>query len=458
METETRYNGRMTAPARNNLLLAMALLGVVLSVVTLYGWRMYSLHHHATTIPRERPNIVLIIADDIAWNDYGFNHHPLLQTPNLDKLAASGVVFNNAYSPSSICRPSLASIITGLYPSQHRITGNMRVIGQFRSDHSWALPPFAKRMDELPTLPRALAPLGYRSLQTGKWWEEDYSTGGFSDGDKKPVGFWRHVVPINHIGRYTMQPLYDFIAAHQREPFFVWYAPQMPHTPWNPPEKFVAPYQSKVANADLRNYYGMVSWFDDTVGQLVQYLDEHNLRDNTVIIYLADNGINAQTDILQQGTPKGKDTAYEYGNRTTLIFNWPSHWKPAQREALVSSIDLYPTLLELLQQPMRHDIQSGAAYPGVSLLHTIADNAPLARTAVVGEIFPEIGEKLDNQRQQRWSRFNEDQHAWKLIDNIHGTTELYQLDSDPNENHNIAAQQPARVQRALQQLNEQLPE
>jgi len=448
---------RMNAPARNNLLLAFALILIALSVVVLYGWRMYSLHHHVQHLPAERPNIVLIIADDIAWNDYGFNHHPFLQTPNLDKLAASGVVFNNGYSPSSICRPSLASIITGLYPSQHRITGNMRNIGQFRSDHSWALPPFAKRMSELQTLPRALKTLGYRSLQTGKWWEEDYSTGGFDDGDKKPEGFWRHVVPINRIGRFGMQPIYDFIEQSQQQPFFIWYAPQMPHQPWKPPEKYLALYRDKTSNTDLAGYWGMVTWFDDTVGQLIQYLDQHNLRDNTLIIYLADNGVYAPSDILLTSPPKGKDTAYEYGNRTPIIFNWPSHWKPAQRDALASSIDLFPTLLELLQQPMRHDIQSGAAYPGVSLLHAITDNAPLKRNAVVGEIFPEGKENLDNRRELRWMRFNADHHTWKLIDNIGGATELYNLDTDPDENYNLAAQQPERVQHALQQLREQLP-
>ena len=211
------------------------LLAVSLSVVTIAVSSFYFLRATTTSTPSNNlPNIIFIIADDIGWNDYGFNHHPYIQTPNIDKLARDGVLFNNAYATNAICRPSLASIITGLYPSQHLITANARAINKKRGEYDIGLPPYAKHMNALDTLPRELSKLGYRSYQAGKWWEEGFANGGFNEGDKKPERLFRHVTRMNIIGRETLQPLFDFIDSNKQQPFFIWYAPQMPHTRASP--------------------------------------------------------------------------------------------------------------------------------------------------------------------------------------------------------------------------------
>src|SRR5579862_6159838 len=121
------------------------------------------------------PNIVLIVADDQAWTDFGFMGHPVIRTPHLDRLAARSVVFRRGYVPSSLCRPSLATLIAGLYPHQHGITGNDPPRG---TDRTLML----KRIRAVPTLPSLLARRGYRSFQSGKWWEGNFTEGGFSAG------------------------------------------------------------------------------------------------------------------------------------------------------------------------------------------------------------------------------------------------------------------------------------
>src|SRR5688500_16280570 len=170
----------------------------------------------------EPPNIVLIISDDQAWSDFGFMGHPQVRTPHLDRLAAQSLVFPRGYVPSSLCCPSLASIITGRYPHDHRITSNDPALppgvkGRDRSQH----PVFREGrrtmngfMESAATLPRVLAERGYLSFQTGKWWQGHFKSGGFTHGmslgDEDRGG--RHGDEGLKIGREGMQPVFDFIA------------------------------------------------------------------------------------------------------------------------------------------------------------------------------------------------------------------------------------------------------
>ena len=117
----------------------------------------------------KKPNIVLILSDDQAWNDYGFMGHEIVETPHLDKLASQSVVFKRGYVPSSICRPSLMTLATGLYPHQHKITGNDPKGGYRNSE--FPREDLLANVDRLPTLPKLLAEQGYLSHQSGKWWE-----------------------------------------------------------------------------------------------------------------------------------------------------------------------------------------------------------------------------------------------------------------------------------------------
>ncbi|GAF93218.1 unnamed protein product, partial [marine sediment metagenome] len=123
----------------------------------------------------ERPNVVMIVSDDQGWRDFGFMGHGVVRTPHLDRLAQTSAVFPNGYVPTALCRPSLATLLTGLYGHQHKITGNDPPDGVDRD----AMLGFLRQS---PAVPRLLAQAGYLSLQTGKFWEGHYSNAGFTHG------------------------------------------------------------------------------------------------------------------------------------------------------------------------------------------------------------------------------------------------------------------------------------
>ena len=127
----------------------------------------------------KRPNIVFILSDDQAWTDYGFMGHPEIKTPHLDELAKQSVVFERGYVASPLCRPSLATMLTGLYPFDHKITGN-DVDG--RNNRAALDLPLRNEFHKLPSFIRTLTENGYLAHQSGKWWEGSYQDGGFTHG------------------------------------------------------------------------------------------------------------------------------------------------------------------------------------------------------------------------------------------------------------------------------------
>ncbi|GIW79972.1 MAG: hypothetical protein KatS3mg105_1779 [Gemmatales bacterium] len=241
----------------------------------------------------DKPNVVMIISDDQGWTDFGFMGHKVIKTPHLDKLASESAVFPNGYVPTSLCRASLATLLTGLYGHQHKICCNDPPKGVDREK----MHPFIKNA---PALPRLLAKAGYRSLQTGKFWEGHFANAGFTHG---MTVSGRHGGPGLDIGRKTMKPIYDFIDANADQPFFIWYAPMMPHTPHNPPMRILQKYAVEGRNIKLAKYYAMCEWFDETCGQLLDYLDKKKLRDNTIVIFVVDNGWIQETG---QRTTRGE--------------------------------------------------------------------------------------------------------------------------------------------------------
>ena len=144
-------------------------------------------------------------------------------------------------------------------------------------------------IDHVDTLPRLLQSLGYISFQTGKWWEGNYKRGGFTDGMSQGG---RHGDEGLKIGRESMQPVYDFIdrATQEKKPFFVWYAPMLPHSPHNPPQRLLDHYRSQAPTEAIAKYWAMVEWFDETCGELLAHLDQQHLTNDTVVVYITDNG------------------------------------------------------------------------------------------------------------------------------------------------------------------------
>jgi len=403
-------------------------------------------------------NVVLIIGDDQAYTDYSFMGHPHIRTPHLDRLAKEGLTFRRGYVPSSLCSPSLASILTGLYPHQHRITSNDPTTGgdQRRTERvSHLTKELISNFDRAPTLPRLLAAKGYLSFQTGKWWGGDYRHGGFTDGmshgDPKRGG--RHGDDGLKIGRETMQPICDFIesAGNRGKPFFLWYAPMLPHQPHNPPERFLNKHRDNAPSLEIAKYWAMCEWFDETCGQLLDYLDSRKIADNTIVVYLADNGW-IQDPNADAYAPKSKQSQYDGGLRTPIVIRWPGKVRPGQSDALASSIDLAPTILTAA------GLKPTAEMPGINLLDEVAVGG---RKAIFGEIFTHDAIDIHRPSTSLRYRWVIEDH-WKLIvpapqNTPGGAVELYDLTADPSESRNLAAESPERVAQLRSLVDDNWP-
>ena len=421
-----------------------------------------SLASHASAA--KPPNIVLIISDDQSWTDYSFMGHEAIETPNIDRLAKQSRLFKRGYVPSSLCCPSLASMITGLYPHQTKITGNeppMPPGGRNSEQYRKQVQECVSFIDDQPTLPRLLAKRGYVSHQSGKWWQGHYLRGGFTHGmthgDPKRGG--RHGDVGLKIGREGMDEIFDFIEYAGDKPFFVWYAPFLPHTPHNPPKRLLDKYAKKTESKFIARYWAMCEWFDGTCGQLLDHLDEKKLADDTIVLYVTDNGWIQRADNGRYA-PRSKRSQYDGGLRTPIMVRWPGKVKPEDRPELANSIDLAPTILKAC------GLAPTKAMQGIDLLD---DTALAKRKSTYGAIY--LHNAVDIHKPSanltyRWL-INGD---WKLIlphkENVTnkakhkgtGEIELYNLAKDPHERSNLAKVRQGRTKRLAKQLNKLLPE
>ncbi len=403
----------------------------------------------------ERPNLLLIVSDDHAWNDHGFMGSPVVRTPNLDRLASESRVYTRGYTPTSVCRPSLATMVTGLYPHEHGITGNDPP-GENSRDPA-ARAEMVAVFEQNVTVPELLGDQGYVSHQSGKWWEGDPTEHGFTaamtHGIVEEGG--RHGDEGLTIGREGMQPVLDFIDAADDDPFFIFYAPFLPHTPHNPPERLLEKYRASDRPEEVARYYAMVEWLDETVGELLDHLDREGLSRNTVVLYVADNGwIQAVGDEKMADT-RSKMSPYDAGARTPILIRWPGVIQPGRdEETLVSTLDLAPTMLRAA------NVEPMPALPGTDL----RDSEALAdREMVFGALFAHTAVDLYNPAANLKVRYVVREDGWKLIlphvpnrdvvlmidgaasDWMGVDPELYDVIEDPHERNNRAGDRPDLV-------------
>lgn len=395
----------------------------------------------------DRPDIVMIISDDQGFGDFGFMGHPVVRTPNLDRLAASGAFFPRAYVPTSLCRPSLTTLLTGLYPHQHGVCFNDPPPGVDITSAQVLI-------QSLDTLPRMLGAVGYDSFQTGKFWEGHYRNGGFTAGMTTEG---RHGAAGLTIGRETLRPVEEFLdslPANRR--FLLWYAPMLPHTPHDAPQAFRDLYSGRELTADQRAYYANISRLDQTVGELLSLLRQRDRLEDTLILFVVDNGWAVPTgEPGWRYNPRSKNSPFEAGVRTPLLMVWP-HKIPARRhEDLVSSIDVVPTLLDAAGAPVPHRL------PGLSLLPLArARTDRLPRMAVFGETYLHTAQDVLHPSRNliyRWIREGD----LKLIvpadargPDYHGGPFLFDLRRDAGETVNLldragSAVQAGRLRRLL---------
>ena len=401
---------------------------------------------------RARPNIVLVIADDQSWRDFGFMGSPVVKTPALDALAESGVVFTHGFTTASSCRPSLLTFLTGLEPQRiQALQETLRAQGV----------PFAGTMaaTAVDSLPRALATRSYASFQGGKYWEGSYSMSGFTEGTAEGIaeGGLRSGSVLKalsggegaDLGRTTMEPLFDFIDRHRDEPFFVWFAPMLPHEPHDPPWRLKQLY--KGLPGPEKRYYAMVSWLDERVGELLAHLDAQGLRERTVVVFMADNGWDQTTEggplSPHLGGPRGKFSIYENGFRTPMIWSWPGTFAAGRRRAeIVSAIDVFPTLLELAGVE-----DAPAERSGESLVPLLLGEGELARRRVIGGVnrlrYP-LAERPPGSlaKAQEEEAFFLRAPGWRYVWRPErGIEELYAIDDDPWEKTDLSVDHPERV-------------
>lgn len=324
----------------------------------------------------ERPNIVLIIGDDHGYPDFGFMGSPYVETPQLDRLAAEGTVFTHGYNTASVCLPSLRTLLTGLYPHQFSARRRLlRRLGVRRSAPEW--------IRVFVTLPRQLATRGYASFQAGKHWEGDYASAGFTDGMLKPGESLKGRSMSRWLGRKVpLDPVYEFIDAHADQPFFLWFAPMLPHVPHDASEEYRQRYAERGLVPSAIGYYANITRFDDVVGELISHLEDAGLRERTLVVYLADNGWEQKPhEAISRlmGGSRGKGSTYEMGMRTPIIFSWPGVVPGGVvSDALVSTVDLFPTLLDYAGAPQRSE------RPGRSLRPLIQQAGGRGRDRVIG--------------------------------------------------------------------------
>lgn len=295
--------------------------------------------------PDPRPNIVLIIADDMAWDDSTPYGHPSIRTPNLQRLADEGMRFDNAFLTISSCSPSRASIITGRYPHN---TG--------AEELHWPIPK------EQITFVEKLKAAGYWTGAAGKWhlgeamrdrFDEirEVDTSGFQLPTGKDGQAGKFVETLEGEAQSGCADWVPLLEARPRDkPFFTWLAAVDPHRdyyegiidpPATPDEVRVAPYHvdNPETRADYCLYYDEIARLDKYVAKVLETLEEQEALENTMILFISDNG---------RPFPRDKTTVYDSGIKTPWIVRWPEKVKAGStNNRLVSSIDIAPTALAL---------------------------------------------------------------------------------------------------------------
>jgi uncharacterized sulfatase len=392
------------------------------------------------------PNLVLLIADDLGYLDHGFMGSPVVETPHLDALAREGTVLSHGYATSSICRPALRSLLTGLHPRQW----DRRVLAlQARG--------LAGRGDEVigefATLPRWLAARGYASFQAGKLWEASYRVAGFGDGLQRPGDDPSHGGAGRMLGRsLPLDAVAAFLDARRAQPFFLWFAPMLPHPPHDADRALQARYQGRGLPASAVRYYANVTRFDALVGELLGLLAERGLRERTLVVYLADNGWDQPPGLeVREGAsdgPRGKNTLYEIGWRTPIVLSWPGVVPAgAVSDALVSTVDLVPTLLDYAGAALPAEL------PGRSLRGLVQEGVPWPREEVIGSLrgarqpSGARAEPLASGAAPPESFVLRSRERWYVWRPQLDREELYDAQGDPRAERDLAAAEPVRVQR-----------
>ncbi|MBX2814608.1 MAG: sulfatase-like hydrolase/transferase [Saprospiraceae bacterium] len=412
------------------------------------------------------PNLVLILADDLGYADVGFNGCKDIPTPHIDRIANEGVVFTNAYVTWAACGPSRAGLITGRQQERFGFRRNPLFAP---NDPDMGLPLSEQ------TLAEALGQVGYRSAAIGKWhlgahpslrplqrgFDDFYGflTGGhryfpeewtledeyqvksqFAAYRTKLLRNNQRVEEEEYLTDALSREAVHYIREYKDDPFFLYLAYNAPHGPLQATESYLDRFEH-IEERKRKTYAAMVSAVDDGVGRILDQLDQLGLSDNTLVVFLSDNGGPEHVNASDNGSLRGrKGQLYEGGVRVPFAMRWPSEFESGQRyDSLVSSLDIFATMAARSEEriTLRNPLD------GVDLLPFLN------------------GEKEGSPHQALfWSIHDREEvavrsHQQKLIVGS-PEAQLYDLRTDIGESENLAEKQPAVVDRLQKQQKDWL--
>ena len=450
---------------------------------------------------RSKPNVILVMVDDLGWSDIRGNGSTFHETPHLDIMAEEGAFFTDAYAASPVCTPTRASILTGKYPSRINMSFISGTSGAQGDGYKLLAPkPKGNIAYEETTLAEALQQHGYKTVHIGKWHMQnhtergkahfpqkhgfDLNIAGFKMGQPGsyyfPYKSERHPgtnVPGLEDGKkgdYLTDVLTDraikFIKQNREHPFFMNFWFYTVHTPIQPKKSKMAKYQAKAKSLgfpsqnkdgipvwqsfarkqqDSPAYACMVESMDENIGRILKTLKSQDLEKDTLVIFFSDNGglstgsgFNMPTS--SQPLRAGKAWLYEGGIRVPLIIKFPGHIPPGTKiSEPVISTDLYPTILDFLNLPL----QPKQHLDGLSLKSLIAGGVDLKREAIHFH-FPHY-HHINTMGPSGAIR----QGDYKLIEVFEtGELELYNLREDMEENHNLVDKIPTLAMQMRKDL------
>ncbi|MEX0321536.1 MAG: arylsulfatase [Puniceicoccaceae bacterium] len=424
-----------------------------------------------------KPNIIYILADDLGYGDLSSSGQEKFTTPNIDKLAAEGMVFTQHYSGSTVCAPSRSSLMTGLHTGHTPVRGNYEIQpeGQY---------PFPA---DVPTIPKLLKSKGYVSGAFGKWGlgypgSEGDPTNHFDvfygfncqrlGHHYYPYHLWDNTTKVileGNAGKMKNQyapeliheRVLDFIEDNKDKPFFCYVPSIIPHAELIAPENYMNKFRGKMgketpwegtdsgpeyrlgkyeSQAEPRAAFAaMVALLDDQVGEIVAKVEELGLAEKTLIIFTSDNGphqeAGADPDFFQSnGGFRGyKRDLYEGGIRVPMIAHWPSIIKPGSRSDHVSAFwDVLPTIMDLAGGESCSDID------GISFLPELIGKKQKEHDYLYWEFHERGGRVAIRKGNWKAVRYN-------LLKNPNAPVQLFDLSSDPMEQNDLASLYPGIV-------------
>jgi arylsulfatase A-like enzyme len=422
-----------------------------LVVVALFGTPF----HGATAISAaaaagERPNIVVILADDMGLGDYSAYGTPDVRTPHIDRLAREGLTFTNFYANSCVCSPTRAALLSGCYPDRVGVPG---VIRTTPADNWGRLAPAAV------LLPQVLKPAGYHTAIVGKWHlgleSPDTPTERGFDFFHGFLGdmmddYWTHlrggqnflrrnleaITPEGHATDLFTRWACDYLEERARaeQPFFLYLAYNAPHGPIQPPDAWLAKVKARDPQlAELRaKYVALLEHMDDGVGQVLATLDRLKLTENTLVLFTSDNGGSLPEGGFNGPWRSGKTHMYEGGLRVPGLVRWPGHVKAGSTADHVAvSMDIFATCCELA------GVAAPAGIDAVSFLPTLLGRPQTDDARDLYFCRREGGPAYGGKTIEAYRR-----GPWKLVqDSPFAPLELYNLANDPQEATNVAARE-----------------